>query len=213
MRRFALFGLVLLLFACGRNNPLPTAPPETPIPEETQSSSLKEDPNIFPLYSETYGGGVTIGVDAQLYIWPDGSSCSMSEEFVSDAPEGYKAQKCTAGSLGWLGWGIVPWNGSAQTTADMSDFASGHLHIYVKASDSSLSDLQIGISGGTDAWLTLANYGFAADGNWHHISIPISDFVAAGVDLTKISQYVMMRDESVTAGDTYYYDFIYWSKN
>ena len=61
------------------------------------------------------------------------------------------------------------------------------LYVSVKSSSEVLSPMQVGMggnweSGGSCAgsgtkqnWVDLTEYGFATDGEWHHLAIPVSD--------------------------------------
>jgi len=204
--------LLAILICCGRDNPLDSTPPDTPIPVRTTDSGggLPIDPNIFPIYNETYGGGISLDVDSKLWVW---SATLTMQELSSGAPEGSKMQEVTEGNVGWCGFGIVPWNG-ANTTKDMNAFASGYLHLSVKSSVEATIEVGLeSMTGPVQKWIFLNTKGFASDGAWHNISIPITDFTAGGVVLTEISQYVMFRVAPSVNGRIFYLDNIYWTKN
>ena len=62
------------------------------------------------------------------------------------------------------------------------------------------------------AFLPAADYGFIADGRWHHVSIPIADFVALGVQLDDPSLPFALRGEDTPEGSQIWVDNFYLSK-
>jgi len=178
-----------LATACQRANP--TGPiPETPILDdplgegdgEGPDEELPVDPNIYPIYNETYGGGFEWDVEGTIYLWDN----SVANEAVSvpSPPEGVEMLKFTVLDLNhWDYWGL----GITYTNAskDLSAFSNGHLKFSIMSTD--ITNLKIGMdSGGTSGYVFITAYGFVNDGNWHHLSVPITDITVQGVDITAI---------------------------
>jgi hypothetical protein len=54
-----------------------------------------------------------------------------------------------------------------------------------------------------------AAFGFSADGEWHHLVIPLADFAAAGVDLSQVTGPLIVAGEGGAEGDVLYIDNLY----
>jgi hypothetical protein len=118
-------------------------------------------------------------VGRHMYIW-DGT---LAEAGIEPAVS-YGDPLAFAGqNPEWWGFGLWDDNGT-----DISDFANGHLVYYI-ASDYQ-GNVEIIISDNTAAeneikWI-LTTSDFERNGEWHQISLPISEAVAAGVDLSSM---------------------------
>ena len=129
------------------------------------------------------------------------------------------------------------------TADDLSQFsASGRLNFSVKTTYS--GKIEVGFLTGTtaagsafDVYMPLdpANnsYGYLNDGNWHNVSIPISEIIPFGLkaygmtdasksrlDLTKVTNPLVIADRYANTGKAtnfgnttkLYIDNVYWSK-
>ena len=143
--------------------------------------------------------------DANLFVWSNtmtAATCSRAGGFALKQDP----------SQGWFGAGIA-----TTYRHNMLNYAGGALHVSVKTA--STDPFLIGVSGGDggNSWVTLTNggiksYDFARDNQWHDITIPMVNF--GGSDFTDVSQFFMfMSGTSMTPGQTYEFDNIYWSEN
>jgi hypothetical protein len=146
-------------------------------------------------------------VDSFFYIWvQEGTDTpTLSQSPTIDRVEGNLADEITAGSLGWFGSGIS-WN-SAQ---DLSQWET--MHLSVKSSDVVLEGIEVGMGGQTSSvgscsgvgvrqnWESLSDYGFVADGEWHHVEIPLSELDLC-LELEQIVEPFMFLMTGLSFGD------------
>lgn len=168
-------------------------------------------PTNFGLYSDTVENSVLWDNNCKLDIWSDYDSGMELTNIQTNAFEGLNCWKMTGTGTNWTGMGIR-FNPVTEYN-DMSEYALGALHFAIKGTNS----FSVGIKSGTanKIWITssqLSNLGYLPDGNWHELTIPMTNF--SGIDFTHISQYFMfMCDASLgyDIGIVFYLDNIYWS--
>ena len=98
----------------------------------------------------------------------------------NDVVEGLQSDRITVTDLGfWVA-------GSSGPRVRISEDDAAHQPEVLRWADGGaevgLGDL-VSDSGSVNYAFRLRDYGFIADGRWHHVSIPIADFVALGVQL------------------------------
>jgi beta-glucanase (GH16 family) len=110
--------------------------------------------------------------EAALYIWED----TMTAAAAPAAPsEGAEAWSFDIGTVGWFGAGVFLPN-----FRNMENYSDGFLHFDINATLS--EDISIGIksSRGGLSWVAIGDetsgLGFARDGNWHTVSIPLNRY-------------------------------------
>lgn len=214
-----LFLLAVLLAACGRDA-LPSGKPlETPTDLNFGASASRiTNTNILAFYSETY----VLADNYDLYYWNGASygnyniSCEGTDLSDSTAPEGSKVLRVTeANSYTWFGLGFTVVENGKAATNDMSAWSSSTVHFFVSSESTGLNDLQFGVeAGGSITWKSISSYAGSSwnDGTWHEISVSMSDLGISASTLQETSIYFCMRDESVSAGDTFKIDSVYWTR-
>lgn len=116
-------------------------------------------------------------VNRHLYIWDN----TLGDSGVSAAVSYGDPLGFTGLNADWWGFGL--WDDAGP---DLSAFANGYLVFYIKSNHT--QDIEITISDNTSVengktWeLTVDD--FARDNEWHQVALPISEAVAAGVDLS-----------------------------
>jgi hypothetical protein len=186
--------------------------------EDTGSSTSEEYKGGSDPYEEgeqragigdTYEGpsSDTIAVDdvnVFFYVYEDTIAAIQNFE---ETAEGLYSQEWVSKGRGWWGGGIHHTTG----TFDLSEYAT--LHIAMKSGSDEMADVSIGMitDGATsDATVSVADYGWANDGEWHAIEIPLVDFVAEGADLTAITSPLFLLGEGAnTEGESIWFDDIY----
>jgi Secretion system C-terminal sorting domain len=104
------------------------------------------------------------------------------------------------------------------TTADLTSYSTGYYNIAIKTSSQSSFWLRLK-GGGNSARVTsavLANYGFVADGNWHFLSFPVSEFVSYGAtpfNIAAVTEFFVLRSDLNVTGteNDFEVDNIYFS--
>lgn len=144
----------------------------------------------FGIYTETPAhmdaGNFGFGVEGDLYLWDN-----TLELTSGSALEGNSALHLQSTGQGWYGLGLTARTGFNLTAFDNPGAA---LHFSMRTTDQ--GDFQIGIKSGNlddvgQKWINFSAgndpYGFARDGQWHTIVIPVSD-IASDVDLFDVRQ-------------------------
>ena len=144
----------------------------------------------FGIYTETAAnmdaGNFGFGVNGDLFLW-DNTLQLLNGAVV----EGNAALNLQSTGMGWYGMGLTARNGFNLTAFDNANAA---FRFSMKTTDQ--GDFQIGIKSGSindigQYWLKFKAgndpYGFARDGQWHDITIPMSE-IAKDVDLFDVRQ-------------------------
>ena len=111
---------------------------------------------------------------------------TFTSQASSESIEGLYSDEITQGSVGWWGGGLH--FGQAQ---DFTEWTTLRLSLRSDFAEMNALELlmQSGADGGVvnaEATLMAADYGFVADGEWHHLVVPTADFAAAGVDTSAV---------------------------
>jgi hypothetical protein len=192
---------------------------ETGLLEDTNSSYLA-GPDPFVEGEERLSLGIFYegpsteslvidNVDNFAYIYEDTFGMGASSERV----EGEYSDQITQGSVGWWGGGIH--FGEPQ---DLSKWVTLHVSLWsefpqMEALNIHMQSDQEEGAAVSEAQVSAAEYGFAADGQWHHLTIPLDDFVAGGIDLSKTTAGFMYIMGGGTEGDTILIDNVYYESN
>jgi beta-glucanase (GH16 family) len=142
--------------------------------------------------------------EAAVYLWEN----TMTEAVTPETPsEGTECWSFDVGSVGWFGMGVFLPN-----FRNMMNYSDGFLHFDI---NTTLPDtLKVGLqsSRGGQFWIPLGDetteFGFARDGNWHSIAVPLNRF--ANTDFNTIYQIFMLMSDTVSASTTVSIDNVYW---
>jgi hypothetical protein len=144
-------------------------------------------------------------------VWDNGGGAAGTQLNGSypDAFEGTKGWQVTCGT-GWSAW---VFKSTSTTGVDMSAFTGGKLHLAVKGSAPSVG-IFVNSLGATATTVDLATLGYAADGAWHEMSIPLSSF--GSIDLSQVSVYAGFAAPAAQGGEyaaglTYIIDDLYFT--
>jgi len=156
-----------------------------------------------------YEGGAseTIAVDDKTsfyYIYDN----TYTQTTSTDRVQGFEsdALTLTGPPTAYYGGGIT-WAPSR----DLS--AWSHLTISFQATDPVFDNLDVRmVGGGVQGSVKATDYGFATDGSWHSLTIPLADFVGQGVDLTDVTEPLQLLSETTADGATLLVDNCYMSK-
>lgn len=133
-----------------------------------------------PLITE---GFVVDNVNYNLYIWEN----SLSFNTFWPAYEGEEVYSCkSTGQKDWFGFGL-----NSKNPLNFSSYTNGYLNISLRSNSNDAFEIGMDTDGGTSALIVFDGsddpYGFARDGEWHHLNIPMSDLIAKGLDINNIN--------------------------
>ena len=196
---------------------------------DTASDGLPEGPDPYEEGEDRlslglfYEGGFSeeILIDDQsvfFYIWTvEGTSIPTFVQIPSyDAVEGMIADELIASDAGWFGGGL-----SWLQERDLSQWK--YMNLSIRSTEEALAGLKIGMggrykeggsctgSGTRQNWVSLSNYGFVPDGEWHHLQIPLYDFTIC-LDLEGVSEpfnLLMAPLTSEDSGSSVFFDNLY----
>ncbi len=160
----------------------------------------------FGVFTETAAnkdaGEYALGVDGEFYVWGEPQTLTP----ITQSPyEGSDSLSFTSAGQGWFGAAFTP---AVKYDLSAWDNPNGKLNFAMKTS--AATTFYVGMKSGNvigppspegwanegpagvgQVWIKFAPgsdpYGFARDGNWHAIEIPIAD-IAGDTDLSRVSQ-------------------------
>jgi hypothetical protein len=142
------------------------------------------------------------GTDSNLYIY----EATASLDVVGERVEGKQAEKVVHSGKAWLGLG-VHWS----APRDLTKWRV--LHVSLRSADPGFSDVKVGMNSGasTSVQLGAAAYGWRNDGEWHHLAIPVADFVAKGLVVREtVAPFVLVAGQGAS-GHSLLLDNLYFT--
>ena len=156
----------------------------------------------FGVYTETAShqtaGSFTLGVQGNFFIW-----ANTMVPAAQSPDEGTQDISLQSAGLGWTGMAFTP-----NIKYNMSAFRYTGSQLQFAMKTTATTTFMIGMKSGNidgvgQKWITFQSgsdpYGFVRDGQWHVVSIPISDFEPE-VDLTAVSQFfeILSTDAAIS---------------
>ena len=87
------------------------------------------------------------------------------------------------------------------------------MHLSLRSEDSAFASVQIAMESNAAAGVVQAeDYGYIADGDWHHIAIPLDDFAASGVLLGAVTIPLRLGGGRGSEGEVLLVDNVYFSQ-
>ncbi len=165
----------------------------------------------YGVYTETtpVTDSLTIGTNTTLSYWNNLTAISGATPY-----EGTKLWAVHANAGSWFGMGID------NKYINLSGYTTGALKFHFKTTYT--GQFKFGIkTGDGESWINIPAgsnlYGLVRDGNWHEVSIPLSDFLntAAGryCDYMSVKAAFMFAGDAPAAAADFYLDNIYFAKN
>ena len=118
-----------------------------------------------------------------IFIVEGTTRLTYSQRASSDRVEGIQSDEFIGAGEGWWGGGII-WDNAT----DLSEWKT--LHVSLASSDAGFEKINLTMLHGDSqtqaAVLKATDYGWKNDGVWHHLSVPLADFVAKGANLKKV---------------------------
>lgn len=134
-----------------------------------------------------------------LYIYEATFSIRSSNERV----EGQVSDVWEHSGGAWWGGGIH-WD----SARDLSGWATLNIDLMAPA-EGGIASVDLTMLGGSEGRAATADYGFVADGEWHHLVIDLADFAAGGTDLTQVLSPLSVVGEGGADGDELFIDNLY----
>jgi beta-glucanase (GH16 family) len=143
-----------------------------------------------------YQNGSELGFDyesnAARYVW--------NNMVVAPPPAASEGTNCWSFNIAggtWFGMGVMLPN-----FRNMRNYSDGYLHFDIKTAGTSPMKVGIKSSRGGEFWLPLgvdqtSEFGFARDGQWHALKIPLARF--ANIDFRTVHQVFMIAGDPASA--------------
>ena len=157
----------------------------------------------------TVTDSLTIGTNTTLNYWNNIAPITGAVPY-----EGSKVWAVRAAAGNWFGMGID------NKYINLSGHTSGALKFHFKTSYA--GQFKFGIkSGDGESWINIPAgsnlYGIVRDGNWHEVSIPLSEFLNTSsgryCDYWSVKSAFMFTGDAPTTVADFYIDNIYFAKN
>lgn len=123
---------------------------------------------------------------------------------VTERTEGLLADQITRTNPPWFGGGV-----NYDVPEDLSSWDT--MHVSLNSSDEAMANLALIMNDGAEARLFASSYGFETDGAWHHLTIPLADFEAVGLDLSTVTAPFVFVGEAGTPGEAILIDNLYFT--
>jgi hypothetical protein len=205
--------LLFALVACRLDPGDPSYPTPVPNTQDTGGGDPDFLPGSEPWEGQDrlsltlfYEGGFTDQVlidelTVHYYVY---EGTFTQEVDLIDRVEGLQSDVIVQTTLPWWGGGI-----HSDVALDLSAWTT--LHVSLKSDV--VADFDLGMTGGVEGRASVADYGYAPDGAWHDLIIPLSDLTAQGVDLSAVTVALLLVAEGGAQGDRVHIDDLYLSKD
>ncbi|MCK6546696.1 hypothetical protein L6R52_12670 [Myxococcota bacterium] len=140
-----------------------------------------------------------------IFVIQGSGQLTFTQESSDDRVEGRISDEVTLEGTPWWGGGIV-WD----QPADLSRWT--RLYVSLKSSDPSFENMQLTMGSGTQVALSAKDYGFATDGEWHHLEIPLADFVAGGLDKSQVTEAFILGGDGGDRGAKLLVDALFFTQ-
>jgi hypothetical protein len=145
----------------------------------------------------------TVAVDnanSNLYVYEETVGLQSDPEHI----EGLSSTRVTHTGKAWCGFGIH-WMAPREMTAWTK------LHVSMKSSDAAFATIDIAMNNVMPVPLHASSYGWAADGQWHNLVIPVADFVAAHLDASVVAAPFTFAGGPGMGGEVVLIDDLYFT--
>jgi hypothetical protein len=193
--------LLLLLLACRPDPGRPFYPTPEPWVDTADAFFPGPDPyedgdsrlSLGPFYEGEYSDFLPAD---NFYIYEETFAVYPTDDRV----EGYSADIWQHLGKAWWGGGL-----HYDTAQDLSGWDT--LHISLNSEELSL--VEVALNGGAEARVNAADYGYTNDGEWHHLSIPMTAFTSGGANLAQVTVPLILIGAGGAEGDELIVDNLY----
>jgi len=209
-RLTGLLALSVLALACRPTPGEPDYPDITPYQDTDVDGNLPGDdpwdggsPRLS--LSAFYEGGASdvILIDDETvhyYIYEG----SFSQQTSAERVEGFESDEITVSAATFWGGGV-----HLDEPQDLSAWDT--LHVALRSDDPELEAFQLGMVGSAaEGRASVTSYGFAADGEWHVLNIPLAELTPSpGLD--SVSVALLLISPTATPGTSILIDDLYFT--
>ena len=184
----------------------------------TQTAQVNWYSTILPglgIYSVdvTPASSVNSAIVPMLFNW--GTTTCIFDSTDSMGINGKTpALNVVAGTVGWAGFGWCNTAAGVATGINLTAYAACTLHVALKgdATDLNLLVENNNPNGNTipQTWVDAATFGYAPDGAWHVLNIPLSAW-SATCDFTDLTYFLGVDFTPYAAGQWVTVDDVYWT--
>ncbi len=122
-----------------------------------------------------------------------------------DRVEGYQSDIIVHAGGDWWGGGVT-WDAAT----DLSSWTT--MYVSLSSGSDGFASVELHLTGGgTEASVNAGDYGYKADGSWHHLSVPLADFAAGGADLSSVTGPFVLVGGAGSSGDELHIDNLYFT--
>jgi beta-glucanase (GH16 family) len=153
-------------------------------------------------FQDGSGPDFNYGTAAALYTW--------NNMTVAKPPTPSEGSKCWSFDIvagNWFGMGVFLPN-----HRNMKNYSDGYLHFDIKTTSTAAMRIGIKSSRGGESFLPLpdekAEFGFARDGKWHKVSIPLNRFT--NIDFHTVHQMFMFAGDPPSSALNLSIDNVWW---
>jgi beta-glucanase (GH16 family) len=153
-------------------------------------------------FQDGSGQDFNYGNAAALYTWNN-----MTEAKPPTPSEGAECWSFDIAAGNWFGMGVFLPN-----HRNMKNYSDGYLHFDIKTTSTAAMRVGIKSSRGGEFFLPLldekAEFGFARDGKWHKVSIPLNRFT--NIDFHTVHQMFMFAGDPPSSALNVSIDNVWW---
>ena len=146
------------------------------------------------------------GAAAALYTWNNMTNAKTAPT----ASEGRECWSFDIAAGSWFGMGVF-----LPSFRNMKNYTDGNLHFDIMTSSPAPMKVGIKSSRGGESFLPLgdekAEFGFARDGRWHKVTIPLNRY--ANIDFHTIHQMFMIAGDAPASALNLSIDNVWWRPN
>jgi hypothetical protein len=139
-------------------------------------------------------------MNSNLYVYSETVTLLPDPDHI----EGKASTRITDAGLTWWGFG-VHW----MMPRSLATWTK--LHLSLRSADAAFTTINIGLNNANPIFLSATNYGWSPDDQWHTLTLPLADFVAAGLDLTQVAAPFVLSGETAAAGSHLLLDDVYFT--